>query len=113
MFMNNLSDFGLALKYHTLANKSITDTEFQRAVKISSGFELDPQIVEVIYKVFDENDDGQLSYKEFIAVLKDRVKRGIKVRLKMFKLFYFKISFHIIFVEYTRISIKKLSFSFV
>lgn len=80
MFMNNLSDFGLALKYHTLANKSITSSEFQRAVKISSGFELNPQIVEVIYKVFDENDDGQLSYKEFIAVLKDRLKRGIKVR---------------------------------
>lgn len=77
--MNNLEDFQLALKFHTHANRSITDGEFQRAVRISSGFELDPQIVEVIFKVFDENSDGQLSYKEFIAVLKDRLSRGIKV----------------------------------
>ncbi len=80
MFMNNLQDFGLALKYHTMSNRSITLAEFQRAVRISSGFELDPQIVEVIYKVFDQDDDGQLSYKEFIAVMKDRLKRGIKVK---------------------------------
>ena len=78
-FMNNLGDFQLALKFHTLANKSISAVEFQRAVKISSGYELDPLIVEVIFKVFDENSDGQLSYLEFIAVLKDRLKRGLNV----------------------------------
>jgi hypothetical protein len=77
--MNNLGDFQLALKFHTLANLQISASEFQRAVKISSGFELDPMIVEVIFKVFDENDDGHLSYLEFIAVLKDRLKRGLNV----------------------------------
>lgn len=82
--MMNLEDFQLALKFHTFANRSITPQEFQRAVKISSGFELDPLIVQVIFKVFDENSDGQLSYKEFIAVLKGRLNRGLKV-------FYFKI----------------------
>jgi len=76
--MNNLKDFGLALKFHTKANKSITVAEFQRAVKISSGFELEDHIVEVIFNVFDENGDGQLSYTEFIAVLKDRLRRGLK-----------------------------------
>lgn len=75
----NLEDFQLALKFHTYANKPISSQEFQRAVKISAGFELDPLIVEVIFKVFDENSDGQLSYKEFIAVLKGRLRRGLKV----------------------------------
>lgn len=79
MFMNNLDDFSLALKFHTLANRAISSNEFQRAVKISSGFVLDEQIVSVIYNVFDENGDGQLSYKEFIAVLKGRLRRGLKV----------------------------------
>jgi Ca2+-binding EF-hand superfamily protein len=79
--MNNLGDFQLALKFHTLANHQITPTEFQRAVKISSGFELDPMIVEVIFKVFDEDSDGKLSYLEFIAVLKDRLKRGLNVNI--------------------------------
>ena len=82
MFMNNLADFALALKFHTMANRPISIAEFQRAVKISSGFELDPQIVQVIFAVFDQDGDGQLSYKEFIAVLKDRLRRGQKVNTK-------------------------------
>lgn len=79
MFMNNLDDFSLALKFHTLANRSISTNEFQRAVKISSGFTLDEQIVKVIFNTFDENKDGQLSYKEFIAILRGRLRRGLKV----------------------------------
>ncbi len=55
--------------------------EFQRAVKVSSGFELDEKIVDVIFKVFDENNDGNLSYKEFIEVMKDRLKRNPKVTI--------------------------------
>ncbi len=55
LFMNNLDDFQLALHFHTLANRSISTNEFQRAVKISSGFNLDEQIVNVIFSVFDEN----------------------------------------------------------
>ena len=87
--MNNLSDFALALKFHTLANKSISINEFQRAVRISSGFELDPQIVQVIFAVFDQDGDGQLSYKEFIAVLKDRLRRGLKVSLLYHIIYHF------------------------
>ena len=86
--MNNLEDFSLALKFHTHANRPISVNEFQRAVKISSGYELDSIIVEVIFKVFDENSDGQLSYKEFIAVLKDRLRRGLKV----YNLIYYNIT---------------------
>lgn len=78
MFMNNLDDFSLALKFHTLANRAISTNEFQRAVKISSGFTLDEQIVKVIFNTFDENNDGQLSYKEFIAILRGRLRRGLK-----------------------------------
>jgi Ca2+-binding EF-hand superfamily protein len=50
-------------------------------VKISSGFELDDQIVDVIFRVFDEDKDESLSYKEFIAVMKDRLRRNPKVNL--------------------------------
>jgi len=81
-FINNLEDFSLALKFHTQANKPINKYEFQKAVKLSSGFELNSDIVNVIYMVFDENDDGNLSYKEFLAVLKDRLSRGLKCKGK-------------------------------
>jgi calcium uptake protein 3, mitochondrial len=80
-FMNNLEDFRLALQFHTQAHQAISVKEFQRAVKIASGSELDPIIVEVIFEIFDENKDGHLSYQEFIAVVRTRLKRGLNVTL--------------------------------
>ena len=54
-------------------------------MKISSGFELDQQIVDVIFQVFDEDEDESLSYKEFIAVMKDRIRRNPKVSFSYLK----------------------------
>ena len=106
--MNNLGDFQLALKFHTLANLQISASEFQRAVKISSGFELDPMIVEVIFKVFDENGDGHLSYLEFIAVLKDRLKRGLNVStiIGFLSSYFYKKIMKINFLERKNHSVK-------
>lgn len=32
-----------------------------------------------MFAIFDEDGDGLLSYKEFIAIMKDRLHRGFKV----------------------------------
>jgi hypothetical protein len=69
--MNNLEDFGLALKFHTYANRAISVAEFQRAVKISSGFELDPQIVATIFKIFDCKYNLTCSYISIFKVKSD------------------------------------------
>lgn len=53
--------------------------EFHRAVKICTGAELSPHIVDTVFKIFDDDGDGQLSYKEFIAIMRDRLHRGFKV----------------------------------
>ncbi|CAG0893971.1 unnamed protein product [Darwinula stevensoni] len=50
--------------------------EFQRAVKICTGETLSRHLVNVVFQIFDEDGDGQLSYKEFIAIMKDRLHRG-------------------------------------
>ena len=55
--------------------------EFQRAVKVSTGFTLDSHIVDTVFNIFDVDGDGHLSYKEFISIMKDRMHRGSKVRL--------------------------------
>jgi Ca2+-binding EF-hand superfamily protein len=34
-------------------------------------------LVDVIFTLFDENQDGQLSNREFIAVMKERLRRGL------------------------------------
>lgn len=58
---------------------SFSKSEFIRAVKCSTGFELDPHLVDVLYKIFDDGD-GKLSYSEFLGIMNDRLHRGFKVR---------------------------------
>lgn len=53
--------------------------EFSRAVKICTGLKLSDHLIETVFAIFDEDGDGLLSYKEFIAIMKDRLHRGFKV----------------------------------
>lgn len=41
---------------------------------------LSTHIIDTVFALFDVDGDGQLSYKEFIAIMKDRLHRGFKVR---------------------------------
>ncbi|CAF1221406.1 unnamed protein product [Adineta ricciae] len=75
-FLNNLEEFSIAMRFHQLSNKPISQAEFQRAVKISTGFELETDIIGLIFRIFDADDDQHLSYDEFMAVMKDRLSRG-------------------------------------
>lgn len=53
--------------------------EFSRAVKICTGLTLTDHLIDTVFAIFDEDGDGLLSYKEFIAIMKDRLHRGFKV----------------------------------
>ncbi|XP_059622414.1 calcium uptake protein 3, mitochondrial isoform X2 [Phlebotomus argentipes] len=77
-FLNNLEDFSIAMRMYTLADRAISKDEFSRAVKICTGFTLTPHIIKTVFALFDEDGDGLLSYKEFIAIMKDRLHRGCK-----------------------------------
>ncbi|XP_055692034.1 calcium uptake protein 3, mitochondrial isoform X2 [Lutzomyia longipalpis] len=77
-FLNNLEDFSIAMRMYTLADRAISKDEFSRAVKICTGFTLTPHIVKTVFAIFDDDGDGLLSYKEFIAIMKDRLHRGCK-----------------------------------
>ncbi|XP_068211565.1 calcium uptake protein 3, mitochondrial isoform X2 [Palaemon carinicauda] len=79
-FLNTLDDFAIAMRMYTLADQPISQEEFHRAVKICTGTELSPHIVDTVFKIFDDDGDGQLSYKEFIAIMRDRLHRGFKTR---------------------------------
>lgn len=61
--------------------------EFSRAVKICTGSSLNKHLIDTVFAIFDEDGDGLLSYKEFIAIMKDRLHRGFKVRLYQFNNF--------------------------
>ncbi|XP_018368435.1 PREDICTED: calcium uptake protein 3, mitochondrial isoform X2 [Trachymyrmex cornetzi] len=77
-FLNNLDDFSIAMRMYTLADHPISKDEFQRAVKICTGKMLSTHIIDTVFALFDVDGDGQLSYKEFIAIMKDRLHRGFK-----------------------------------
>ncbi|XP_059489352.1 calcium uptake protein 3, mitochondrial isoform X2 [Neocloeon triangulifer] len=77
-FLNNLEDFSIAMRMYTLADHPISQDEFHRAVKLCTGTSLSRHLVHTVFQIFDEDGDGQLSYREFIAIMKDRLHRGFK-----------------------------------
>ncbi|XP_016990868.1 calcium uptake protein 3, mitochondrial isoform X9 [Drosophila rhopaloa] len=77
-FLNNLDDFTIAMRMYTLADRAISKDEFSRAVKICTGYKLSPHLIDTVFAIFDADGDGMLSYKEFIAIMKDRLHRGFK-----------------------------------
>lgn len=58
----------------------LTD-EFARAVYVATGLKLSRHLVNTVFKIFDEDHDDQLSYKEFIGIMKDRLHRGSWVNM--------------------------------
>lgn len=55
--------------------------EFKRAVYVATGLKLSSHLVNTVFKIFDVDKDDQLSYKEFIGIMKDRLQRGFRVRI--------------------------------
>ncbi|VDN44440.1 unnamed protein product [Gongylonema pulchrum] len=55
--------------------------EFRRVVRASTGHNLNENLVKLLFRIFDTNNDDRLSYTEFIGVMNDRVRRGFKVSL--------------------------------
>ncbi|XP_010896332.3 calcium uptake protein 3, mitochondrial isoform X4 [Esox lucius] len=80
-FMNNLEDFAIAMQMYNFANRSIGQDEFARAVYVATGLKLTDHLVHTVFHIFDEDRDGQLSYKEFIGVMKDRLHRRAAFRV--------------------------------
>jgi len=77
-FLNNLDDFQIAMRMYTLADKPISQEEFSRAVHICTGKNLSQHMVYTVFQIFDDDGDGLLSYQEFVAMMKDRIHRGLK-----------------------------------
>uniref|UniRef100_A0A667ZKJ5 Mitochondrial calcium uptake family member 3 n=1 Tax=Myripristis murdjan TaxID=586833 RepID=A0A667ZKJ5_9TELE len=84
-FLNNLEDFTIAMQMYNFASRSIGQDEFSRAVYVATGLKLTRHLVNTVFKIFDEDHDDKLSYKEFIGIMKDRLhrsERGIRVEEK-------------------------------
>ncbi|XP_064190962.1 calcium uptake protein 3, mitochondrial isoform X7 [Anguilla rostrata] len=77
-FLNNLEDFAIAMQMYNFASRSIGQDEFARAVYVATGLKLTRHLVNTVFKIFDVDHDDQLSHKEFIGIMKDRLHRGTR-----------------------------------
>lgn len=75
--LRSISDLDTALTFHTLAGAAIDSDTFLHMAKVVAKVHLRPHVVDVVFTLFDENGDGQLSYKEFVQVMKNRLLRGL------------------------------------
>ncbi|TPP56425.1 Calcium uptake protein 2 mitochondrial [Fasciola gigantica] len=81
VFLNCLDDFSMAMKLYTIAERPISLPEFRRAVKACTGFEMSSNLLQTVFALFDMDDDGRLSYPEFIQIMRERYARRTKARM--------------------------------
>ncbi|KRG03375.1 calcium uptake protein 1 homolog, mitochondrial isoform X2 [Drosophila mojavensis] len=77
-FLNNINDVDTALTFYHIAGASIDQQTLQHVAKTVAMVNLTDHVVDVVFTIFDENNDNQLSNKEFISVMKNRVQRGLE-----------------------------------
>ncbi|XP_045764608.1 calcium uptake protein 1 homolog, mitochondrial-like isoform X3 [Maniola jurtina] len=76
--LNNVNDVDTALTFYHIAGASIDQPTLRHVAKTVAHVDLDPHVINVVFTIFDENMDGQLSNREFVAVMKNRLLRGLE-----------------------------------
>ncbi|XP_057298068.1 calcium uptake protein 1, mitochondrial-like [Hydractinia symbiolongicarpus] len=76
-FLLNIRDVEMALSFHTVAGQSVSKGTLKQVAKTVAGVDLRDHLVDIVFSIFDENGDDELSNKEFIAVMKDKMFRGL------------------------------------
>uniref|UniRef100_A0A0A9YGL3 EF-hand domain-containing protein n=2 Tax=Lygus hesperus TaxID=30085 RepID=A0A0A9YGL3_LYGHE len=77
-FLNNINDVDTALTFYHIAGASIDRATLKHVAKTVAHVDLSDHVISVVFTIFDENMDGQLSNREFIAVMKNRLLRGLE-----------------------------------
>lgn len=77
-FLNNINDVDTALTFYHIAGASIDAITLKHVARTVAHVELSDHVIAVVFCIFDENGDGQLSNREFVAVMKNRLLRGLE-----------------------------------
>lgn len=77
-FLNNINDVDTALTFYHIAGASIDQGTLKHVAKTVAHVDLSDHVIDVVFTIFDENLDGQLSNREFVAVMKNRLLRGLE-----------------------------------
>lgn len=77
-FLNNINDVDTALTFYHIAGASIDQLTLKHVAKTVALVDLSDHVIDCVFTIFDENMDGQLSNREFVAVMKNRLMRGLE-----------------------------------
>ena len=64
-FLLSLDNFAKGLQFLEQSGTGVGPKELRQAIKITTGAELPMHMISIIFKIFDYNDDGDLSYIAF------------------------------------------------
>ncbi|ODM99084.1 Calcium uptake protein 1, mitochondrial [Orchesella cincta] len=76
--LSNIQDVDTALTFYHIAGAAIDPMTLKHVARTVAHVELSDHIIDVVFTLFDENQDGQLSNREFVAVMKNRLMRGLE-----------------------------------
>lgn len=77
-FLKEINDVDTALTFYHLAGAAIDQRTLQHVAKTVALVNLSDHLVDVIFTIFDDDRDNQLSNDEFISVMKKRLQRGLQ-----------------------------------
>ncbi|XP_038061503.1 calcium uptake protein 1, mitochondrial-like isoform X2 [Patiria miniata] len=77
LFLNHIRDVDTALSFYHVAGAAIDPETLRHVGNMVAKVKLSDRVLDVVFTLFDENDDGKLSNKEFVGVVKNRVQRGL------------------------------------
>lgn len=77
-FLYNMNEVDTALTFYHMTGASVDKSTLQHVAKTISKVEIPDHVMDVIFVLFDENQDGELSNKEFVNVMKRRLMRGLE-----------------------------------
>lgn len=78
ILLMHIEDVDKALYFYRLAGASIDPHTLRHVAKVCAGVELSDHVIDVIFTIFDDDGNGGLSNKEFVAVMKNKLKRGLE-----------------------------------
>ncbi|CBY24208.1 unnamed protein product [Oikopleura dioica] len=76
-FIKSIHEIEIAFTFFAMAGKEVDEEMMTSIAKTVCGVDLKPELVEMIFLIFDEDGNGTLSHKEFIDVMKKRLIRGL------------------------------------
>jgi len=77
-FLKHINDIDLAFDFYNYAGTDIDKETLKQVAKTVASEDISDHIIDVVFTAFDEDGNGTLSNKEFVAVMKRRLMRGLE-----------------------------------